>query len=105
TQRLGELAATHVESVDMARAALQQDIGEAPCRRTDVEGDLVGGIDPERIERGSELVATPPDVGVRLIDRDPCVRWDAVARFDVPSPSIPFADADLAGHHEGLRLG
>ena len=37
TERLGELAATHVESVDAARAALQQDVGEAARRGADIE--------------------------------------------------------------------
>ena len=36
-ERLGELAATHVESVDPARAALQQDVREAAGRGADVE--------------------------------------------------------------------
>ena len=55
-QRVGELSAAHVESVDPARAALEQDVGEAAGRGADVERDQPGRVDPERVERRGQLV-------------------------------------------------
>ena len=61
-ERFGELAATHVESVDARRAALQQDVGEAAGRGTDVEARPSRRVDLERVERRRELVAAAADV-------------------------------------------
>ena len=69
-ERLGELAATHVERVDAPRAALQQDVGEAAGRGPDVEAARPAGSIAERVERGRELVAAAADVRLRLLDRD-----------------------------------
>ena len=66
----GELSATHVESVDPARAALQQDVGETAGRRADVERDEPGRVDLEGVERGRELVTAAADVGVGRDDGD-----------------------------------
>ena len=69
-QRLGELAAPDVEGVDAARAALQQDVGEAAGRRADVEADAARRVDLERIERGGQLVAAAADVRLGADDRE-----------------------------------
>jgi hypothetical protein len=50
-------------------------------------------------------VAASADVGLRLCDGDGRVRPDAVARFEVTPCRVPFADMDLAGQDECLRLG
>ena len=55
TQRLGELAATDVESVDAARAALQQHVREAAGRRADVEADAAGGSIPNASSAAASL--------------------------------------------------
>ena len=58
-QRLGELAAAHVESVDPARAALQQHVREAAGRRADVEADA-GPPDRSRTRRAPAASLWPP---------------------------------------------
>ena len=70
TQGLGELSATHVESVDVARAALQQDVGEAARRGADIQRGHAARIDPERVEGRRELVAAPADVRLARLDPD-----------------------------------
>ena len=64
-ERFGELSAAHVESVDPARAALQQDVGEAAGRGADIERDEPGRVDPEGVERRRQLVAAAADVRLR----------------------------------------
>ena len=44
------------------RAALQQHVGEAAGRRTDVDRDLSGDVESERVERARQLVAAARDV-------------------------------------------
>ena len=102
-QRLGELAAAHVESVDARRAALQQHVGEAAGRRADVEADEPGRVDPERVEAGRELVAAAADVGLGVVDLDARRRVDQVAGLAVVPGGVALPHPDLAGQHE--RLG
>ena len=58
-QRLGQLAAAHVDRVDPGRAALEQDVGEAARRGPDVEADEAGRVDPERVERRRRACRRP----------------------------------------------
>ena len=102
-EHLGKLSTAHVESVDAACAALQQDIGEATGRRADVERDLTGRVDPERFERGGQLEAAAADVRHRLLDDDGDGVVDLVAGLAIPAGGVAIPDADLAGQDE--RLG
>ena len=95
-KRLGELTATDVDGVDAARTALQEHVGEAASRGSDVEADLTGWIDPERVERGRELVAAAADVWVGRLDGDELSCVEQVARLSVVSCAVALADPDLA---------
>ena len=103
-QRFGELTATHVESVDVARAALQQHVGEAAGRRTDVERRHPGRVDPELVERSRELVAAAAHVWLGALDVYGGFGIDGVAGLEVASRSVAIADTDLAGEDQGLAL-
>ena len=63
-----QLAVAHVERDHMTRAALQPHVGEAAGRRAHVEGDAIGGVDPEGVERRRELDAAAADP--RMIGAD-----------------------------------
>ena len=102
-ERLGELATSDVESVDARRAALQQHVREAAGRGPDVEADDTGRVDPERIERGGELVAAAADVRLRDVDLDVGRRVDQVAGLAVVPGGVALPHPDLAGQHERLR--
>ena len=102
-QRLGELGATDVEGVHAGRAALEQDVREAAGRGADVEADQPGRVDPERVERGGELVAASADVGLGRVDADGGRRVDQVARFAVEAGGVALPHPDLAGQHQRLR--
>ena len=67
-QPFGELSAPDVDGVDAGGTALQQDVGEATGRRTDVEADAARRVDLERIEGGGQLVAAARDVRLPLDD-------------------------------------
>ena len=102
-QRFGELSATHVKRVDAGGATLQQEVGEAAGRGTDVERDLASGVDAEGIERSRELVSASADVRVWHGHRDRRVRRDEVARLAVTARGVALAHPNLAREHE--RLG
>ena len=71
-ERLGELPAADVDGVDAARAALEQDVGEAAGRGADVEADAAR---PDRSPKASSAAASlcPPRLtygsGARRLDR------------------------------------
>ena len=104
-QGFGELGAPDVEGVDALGAALQQDIGKATGRRTDVEADAAARVDLERIEGSGKLVAATRDVRVPLDEIKRRRRIEEIAGLAVPSRSVPLADTHLAGQHERLRTG
>ena len=105
----GELTATHVESIDTRRTALQQHVREAAGRSADVEADEPGRVDPERVERGGQLVATPAHVRVRLRDRraSPLHRpgRPASGRAGPRRPPPPGRGRRGAAPGRGVRLG
>ena len=103
SQRFGELPASHVESVDAGRTALQEDVGEAAGRGADVEAHEPARVDPEGIERGGELVAAPADEGLGLVHIDVGGRRDQVAGLAVVTGGVALPHPDLAGQHERLR--
>ena len=57
-----ELALPDVDGVHARGSALQQHIGEATGRRADVDGDLSGHVEAERVEGTGQLVTTARDV-------------------------------------------
>ena len=102
-QRFGELAATDVERVDAARAALQQDVGEPAGRRADVEADEPGRVDRERVEGRRELVPAPAHVRLGFRDRDRRIGREQVARLSIAAGRVALPHPDLAGQDERLR--
>jgi hypothetical protein len=97
------LSAAHVESVDPACAALQQDIREAARGCAYVETDTAGRVDLEGIERGSQLVATAADEWLRFGYFDRGVGSKQVAGLAIVTSGVTLPHSDLAGKHE--RLG
>ena len=77
-QRVGKLAAAHVDRVHAHRAALEQGVGEAAGRRADVEADTAGRVDAERVERARQLLPAARHVRQRRgdLDRDAGARRD-----------------------------
>ena len=66
-----ELPVAHVERDHLARAALQQHVGEAAGGRADVERERAGDVDAERVERVRELQPAAADVRmIRHAQRD-----------------------------------
>ena len=102
-ERFGELSAAHVESVDPARTALQQDVREAAGGRTDVETDEPRRVDLEGVQGRRELVAAPADVGVVADDLDRAIGQDEVARLAIVTCRVALPHPDLAGQHQRLR--
>ena len=62
-----ELPVADVERNDARRASLQQAVGEAAGRRSDVEAERSFDADPERVERVRELLTAPRDEGRRRL--------------------------------------
>ena len=104
-QDVRELPTTHVERDHVPGPALQQHVREAAGRGPDVEREASRRIDPERVERGGELVATTADVGLGGIDRDRRSRRDQVARLEVEAGGVTVADPHLSREHQRLAAG
>jgi hypothetical protein len=56
---------SHIEGVDVGRAALEEAVGEPTGGSAGVEGPLSGGGDREAVEGGVELQSTAADEGRR----------------------------------------
>jgi len=56
-----QLTPAHVDGHDPGRPALKQAIGESPGGRSRIQGYMSGYVDPEMLQCGVELVATPDD--------------------------------------------
>src|SRR5262245_42596497 len=91
-----ELAVAHVERDHVRGAVLQQTVGEAACRRADVESARSRDVDVEVRQRVLELLAATGDIAGRLLDDELCALVDLLARLLVS----PHA----AREHERLRL-
>jgi hypothetical protein len=77
-----ELAVSDVECDDAPRAALQEHVGEAPCRGPDVERQASRHVETEDVERVRELDAAAAHIGmIGAAHRDDGVRRDAGARL------------------------
>ena len=98
-EALVDLAATDVERGHVRRPCLQEAIGEAARRGPDVEAIQPCRVDPERGQRGGELVAAARDVRRPLIDLERGALRNRGARLRDDAA----VDAHAPGHHE--RLG
>jgi hypothetical protein len=105
TQRLGELSASHVESIDARRTALQQHIGESTGRCAYIETDTAGRVDLEGVQSGGELLATTRHVPGSRDEVNRCRVIDHVARFAIAPCLVPGTDRDLPGEQQCLRFG
>ena len=100
-QPLVELAVADVEGIDAGRHPLQETVGETAGRRSDVETDPAGWIDPEadrapRRACGRRATRTAPSA----LHRDTGRLRNAGAGFVDP----PALDLDHARHHSPARL-
>ena len=102
-ERLGELSATHIESIDAAGTACQQAVGEAARRGTHVEAHAAGRVHAERVERAGQLLPAPRDIGRPRHKLQREGRVHQVAGLAVRARGIPHA-ADATGEQERLRL-
>src|SRR5438067_214551 len=93
---LVELAVADVERDHARRPPLQEDVGEPARRGADVEAVETGDIDPERVERVTQLLATARDELRRRGDGELSVLLDLHAGLRVPGHA--------AGEDERLRL-
>ena len=103
-QGVGQLSAPHVESIDAARAAPQQTVGEATGRCSDIEADASRRIDAKGVERGRELLAAAGDERRALDELDRGRGIDEIAGLPVGPGSVTAPDPDPAGEQERLRL-
>ena len=95
-----ELPVADVERDDVARAALQQDVGEAAGGGADIERAAALDVDVERVERVRELDAAAADVGMvgrGQLDAASLADRRAGFRHDVA------VDAHLAGENQRAR--
>ena len=103
TETRAKLSAAHVQSVDLPRAALQQDVREAAGRRSHVQARHTHRIDREGIQGRSELMAAAPDIWILSDEVDRCVARDQVARLPVTPGRVAHPHPDFAREDEGLR--
>ena len=94
-----ELTLSDVDRVHADRAALKEHVGEAAGRRPDVDGDLAGDVEAERVQCAGELVTTPRDVTGTGVDRDVGIFGDRRGS-PVGAASV---DPNRAREDEGLR--
>jgi hypothetical protein len=99
-QSVVELAVAHVERVHPARAALEQDVGEAAGRGAHVQGDGARDVQPPGVERRRQLEPAAADVGQRRPQHgDAGVVGDGLAGLG----GRPPVDLDRPGQDERLR--
>ena len=105
-QHLGQLSASHVESIDACRAALQEDIGEATGRGADVETHAPAHVDPESLERRVQLLAAARHEARPLdeLDLDRRRRPSRPA-LQVAARPVARADANLRRPSAAARPG
>ena len=93
-----ELAVADVDGGDPARAARQQNVGEAAGRSADVEAIAAARIEPERVERRLQLDAAargPGMGGARLDERAGSDAFGRLAQDDAVDRHQPRADRRL----------
>lgn len=102
TQAVVQLPVAYVDGVDARRPALQEAVGEAAGRRTEVSGQAPGRVIGEGLERAGQLDAAARDEGVVLAAHAQlCVVRELLARL----VHAPVTRVDHAREDEGLRLG
>ncbi len=87
----------------MPGATLDEAVGEASGRGADVEAELSGDVDPERVEPVLELDPAPRDVSLAFEDLDLLVQGDLLARPECDRPVL--AELDLPGPDRPGRRG
>src|SRR4029078_4850833 len=95
-------AARPAHGADVRRTALKNYAGTPAGRRADIERETAGRVDPERVQRGGELVSAPADVRLRRLDDDRRGRGDEVTRLVVAPGRVALADPHLAREDQGL---
>jgi hypothetical protein len=96
------LAVAHVHGNHPGGASLEEAIGEAPCGRAGVEGDLAGHAQTEVLESSIEFFpASASEARRRAEDQE------GFRRADLPRwlSGHGAANEDLPGRHQGARLG
>ena len=76
------LSVADIDGRDLIRAARKQDVGEAAGGRPDVEANLAGGIDAERVQRGRQLHAAARHPWIRGLRLDLRIRQDPLRSLD-----------------------
>ena len=101
-QRLCQLSASHVESIDAARAAPQQHVGEAAGRRAHVEADAAAhDRSPNASSARGELLAAARHERRALDELDEHRPGRPARRAcDRAARAVARADADLAGQEQ-----
>ena len=101
-EALVELSSSHVDGEHGGSAPLEHAVCEAPGRRPRVEHPLARGVEPEQVEGGFQLEATPSHIRRRWGGQQ---HWlscrNESRRFSGRSPT----DQDLSGldHPDSLR--
>ena len=97
-----QLTVPHVDAHGRRRAPLEQTVGEATRRGTEVDDAFALGIETHRPQCAFELDAPAGDVGVVLTaNLDVAVAVEAFAALFHPAGT----GEDLAGENQGLRAG
>ena len=102
---IGEQASPNVDRVDPGSVPLEQHVTEAPRRRSGIEADETGRIDPERVEGRGELVAPAADVRIALDEPDREIGIDQVAGLPIEPGAVAGPGPDLAREDQSLRPG
>ena len=103
-QRIGQLSASHVESIDARRTTLQQGVGESAGRGAHIEADTALDLHLERLQGGIQLLAATRDEARRRGQLDGHLRVDEVARLQVAPRAVAIAHTHLAGEQQRLGL-
>ncbi len=102
-QRFGELAAADIEGVYAAGVALDQQVGEAPGRGTDVQAHEPDGFDPESVESRAQLEPSARYERRRCLYLEFDRRGYEIAGLTVGPRGGALADPHVAA--EDVRLG
>ncbi len=96
-----QLVAADVDREDAARAAREQDLGEAAGRGADIEADATRDVDRQPVERMGELDPAARDPGKGGLGRERGIDRDRLGGF----AHGRAVGGDVAGRDGGLRLG
>jgi hypothetical protein len=105
SERLGQLAATHVQREHAAGVTLHEQIGEASGRRAHVEAHQPDGFDPEGIESRSQLETAARHERRRRLHFQFDRSRHEIARFAVGTRGGSLADPYVTPEDESLGAG